>query len=71
MIWDKIVRDKADAVLSLPSLKHKYAFVDRGQALRGRPIRLTLNWNVMPRVGALSLRSRSVDAGALPEEYVY
>lgn len=72
VLWDRIVRTPAEAAaLSVPSLKQKYAFVDRGQGLRGRPLRLTLAWSVMPRVGALFLRSKSFEAGALPEEYVF
>lgn len=70
-LWDRIITDKDDAVISVNSLKHKYAFLDRGQSLRGRNVTLTLTWNVMPKVGALALRSRSFPAGQLPSEYVY
>lgn len=71
MIWDKIVRDRSEAKLVIPNLKHKYALVDRGQSLRGRPLRLTLGWNIMPRVGALLHRARTFEAGTLPDEYVF
>ncbi|KAI8469269.1 MAG: 22 kDa subunit of signal peptidase [Monoraphidium minutum] len=71
VLWDKIVRSPSEAVISLPALKHKYALLDRGSGLRGAPLALTLGWNVMPKVGALLLHSKSFDVGPLPEEYVY
>jgi signal peptidase complex subunit 3 len=71
VLWDRIVRAPEDAVISVPSIKQKYALLDRGMGLRGRPLALTLTWNIMPRVGALFLQSHSVPVGSLPEEYVY
>jgi signal peptidase complex subunit 3 len=71
VLWDRIVRSKDEAVLSIPSVKHKYAFLDRGSGLRGRDLTLTLAWNHMPRVGALLHASRSFPAGRLPDEYVH
>lgn len=71
VLWDRIVRNKEDAVFNINNLKTKYALLDRGQGLRGRPLTLTLTWNVMPKVGALFLQSRSFPVGTLPEEYLY
>jgi hypothetical protein len=71
VLWDRIVRSKADAVLSIPNLNHKYALLDRGHGLRGRPLTLTLAWSVMPKVGALVVKTRSFAVGTLPEEYIY
>jgi signal peptidase complex subunit 3 len=71
VLWDRIVRTPEDAVISVPAMKQKYALLDRGMGLRGRPLTLSLVWNVMPRVGALFLKSRSFPVGSLPEEYVY
>lgn len=60
----------SEARLQLPALRQKYVFVDRGRGLRGRPLNLTLAWNVMPRVGVLYTQSRTFAAGTLPAQYV-
>lgn len=70
VLWDRIITSKADAAFSEPALAHKYALVDRGHGLRGAALKLSLNWSVMPRVGALFLRSKVFDVGTLPDEYV-
>ncbi|KAF8059715.1 signal peptidase complex subunit 3A [Scenedesmus sp. PABB004] len=69
VLWDRIVESPADAVLSLPSLRQKYAWLDHGAGLRGAEVNLTVAWNVMPRVGRLFTVSRSFPVGRLPEEY--
>lgn len=38
-------------MIKLRNHKTKYAFIDQKKNLRGRPLNLTLVWNVMPRVG--------------------
>lgn len=70
VIWDRIVRTPEEAVIYVPGLKQKYALLDRATGLRGREVNLSLAWNVMPRVGALTLEKRSFPVGRLPEEYV-
>jgi signal peptidase complex subunit 3 len=51
VLWDKIVQDRADALLRVRApLRLKYPFIDRGNDLRGLAYNLTLAWNIMPKV---------------------
>jgi hypothetical protein len=54
------------ARIKLKKHKTKYAFIDIGKNLRARDINLTLVWDVMPRVGALTMTARSFEAGKFP-----
>ncbi len=53
------------AVLHLPALRpqYPYAITDQGFNLRGRQFNVTVAWNAMPKVGALSKQVRTF-AGA-------
>jgi len=54
VIWDRIVRRKADAVIKVVGGKNKYSFREISSTFKNvPPARYTLKYNVMPHVGAL------------------
>ncbi|KAL6756430.1 22 kDa subunit of signal peptidase [Haematococcus lacustris] len=69
VLWDSILQEKDKAVIKVKRHKTKYPFLDQGRGLRGADLNLTLVWNVMPRVGYMYSRSKTVNAGRLPESY--
>jgi len=71
VLWDKIIQKKENAHLKIKSIRQKYALIDQGQYLRGRPLNITVVWNVMPKVGRLYVQSKSFAVGSLPDDYKY
>lgn len=69
VLWDRIVQRQKDAHLKIRSLRLKYPFIDRGTNLRGLQYNITVSWDVMPKVGRLSIRSKSFPMEPLPSEY--
>lgn len=69
VVFDKIIEDRQQAIISSGNLRNKYNLVDQGRNLRGRDVNVTVSWNVMPIVGALYTRSASFPA-RLPDEYI-
>ena len=69
VLWDKIIPQPEDAVLSLSGSFAKYPIIDQHTDLRGRTLNLTLHWDVMPYTGILYFGSSSTQAVALPAEY--
>lgn len=69
--WSSIVKDKEVAVMTLPALRpqYPYAITDQGFNLRGRQFNITVAWNVMPKVGALSKRVRTFAGFRMPVDY--
>ena len=57
------------ARIKLKKHKTKYALIDIGRNLRNREVNLTLVWDIMPRVGALKMTTRSFNVGRLPSGY--
>ena len=55
-VWDKVITDPEASKIDETFLS-KYRLVDNGSGLRGRPVNLTLTWNVMPHIGTLTLSS--------------
>jgi hypothetical protein len=53
--------------MTLPALRpqYPYAITDQGFNLRGRHFNVTVAWNVMPKVGALSKRVRTFAGASL------
>ena len=58
------------ARIKLKKHKSKYAFIDIGRNLRDKDVNLTLVWDIMPRIGALRMDSRSFRVGKMPAAYV-
>lgn len=71
VLWDTIIEKQEDAHIIAKSLKQEYQFVDQGKNLRGKPLNITMVWNVMPRVGRLYTRSQSFSVGPLPDQYIW
>lgn len=69
-IWDRVVESKDDAILKLPYVRNKYKLVDQGSNLRGLAVNLTLEWNVMPITGSMSVGRRTFTGFTLPKEYM-
>mmetsp|Transcript_45583 Transcript_45583/g.116611 ORF Transcript_45583/g.116611 Transcript_45583/m.116611 type:complete len:175 (+) Transcript_45583:475-999(+) len=69
VVFDKIIEDRELAVISSTNLRNKYNLVDQGRNLRGREVNVTVSWQVMPIVGALSKSSATFPA-RLPDEYI-
>lgn len=53
VIWDRVVNRTADARLRLTDVFNEHPILDQGTELRGTPITLSLNWDVMPITGFL------------------
>jgi len=51
VLWDKIIRRGENAVLNLKKMNTKYYFFDDGNFLRGKEVKLSLHWNVIPNAG--------------------
>ncbi|KAI9061728.1 signal peptidase subunit [Trametes sanguinea] len=69
VIWDRIVRRKEDAQLSIAG-RNKYAFRELSTSFKGAaPAHYTLKYNVMPYVGVLTYgeAARTADPVPFPE----
>ncbi|CAM0140187.1 Signal peptidase complex subunit 3 [Umbelopsis sp. WA50703] len=62
VIWDKIIRNKESAKLSLRNVPNKYALIDFGQKWRKQQARLSLHWDVTPWVGTFQMGSSNTSA---------
>lgn len=51
--WDKIIKDKKDAKLSLKGQRGKYSVWDVEKSFRGRNATVKLEWNIQPHIGPL------------------
>mmetsp|Transcript_47075 Transcript_47075/g.75361 ORF Transcript_47075/g.75361 Transcript_47075/m.75361 type:complete len:194 (-) Transcript_47075:516-1097(-) len=69
-VWDRVVERREDAVLVLPYVRNKYKLVDQGSNLQGLAVNLTLEWNVMPITGSVSVGRRTITGFRLPQEYL-
>ena len=54
VIWDSIIREEKDALIK-QSVGNEYTINDQSGRLRGRDVRLTLHYDVMPIVGLLRI----------------
>lgn len=54
VIWDSIIREEKDALIK-QSVDNEYTINDQSGKLRGRDVRLTLHYDVMPIVGLLRI----------------
>jgi signal peptidase complex subunit 3 len=73
VLWDKIVESTdANQMINEESVFVKYALVDQGDELRGKEVRLQLQWDHMPITGTLHMDSQDIaetSSFTLPEEY--
>ena len=69
VLWDRIVTRPEDARLSIVNSFAKYPIIDQRTELRGRLLRLSLHWDVMPYTGILQLASGGSYVGRLPDAY--
>jgi hypothetical protein len=69
-IWDRVVESKEKAVLRVPRARNKYKLKDRGHHLRGLPVNVTLQWNVMPIAGRVRSEKRVFEGITFPNEYI-
>jgi len=51
VLWDKIIQRGEDAKLNLKKQRPKYDFFDDGASLRGKEVKLSLHWNIIPNSG--------------------
>lgn len=84
VFWNWIVESKEDADIRIPRLTHTHPssvskhplsvhypldLTDQGENLRGTPFNITVSWNVMPTVGAMSTHRRSFSGFEFPTQY--
>ncbi len=69
VIWDRIVNRTADARIRLVDAFNEYPLIDHKTELRGTPITLTLNWDVMPITGLLYRSSVPKSTVRMPTVY--
>jgi signal peptidase complex subunit 3 len=72
VLWNTIIQRKENAILSVPSMRAGFPFAvtDQEKQLRGREFSVKVAWHVMPRVGALFMRSKTFTGFKFVEEYV-
>lgn len=54
VIWDRIIQDEKDALIQ-QTIDNEYTINDQNGQLRGRNMKLTLHYDVMPIVGMLRI----------------
>jgi len=75
VLWDKIIESidsEEDKIIDEENVFVKYALVDQGHELRGKEIKLQLQWDHMPITGLLHMAEQSMDevsSFTLPTEY--
>jgi signal peptidase complex subunit 3 len=72
IIWNTIIQLRENALLRIPELRASYPFTMTSQdaSLRGNKFNVTVEWNVMPKVGRLYTHSRTFSGFSLPNEYI-
>jgi hypothetical protein len=69
VIWDDIVLNATASQLRLTAAYNDYPLFDRGTDLRGRPVTLSLAWDVMPITGYLYRASQAATRVRMPPQY--
>ena len=72
VLWDKIVEAGDPKHLQEESVFIKYALVDQGKELRGKDVRLQLQWDHMPLTGLLYMDKQPLEETSmftLPSDY--
>jgi signal peptidase complex subunit 3 len=72
VLWDKIVEAASPKLIDESNIFVKYALVDQGAELRGKNVKLQLQWDHMPITGFLHMDCQPIETASsfdLPEEY--
>jgi len=70
IIWDRIVTNEEDALIDMQS-DNEYTINDQFSRLRGRELKVTLHYDVMPIVGLLHTRNNVCSTSfTMPENYM-
>ncbi len=69
VVWDRVVNRTADARLRLTDAFNEYPLTDAGTGLRGVPVSLALNWDVMPITGVLGTTAVYSHTVRMPAQY--
>eukprot|EP01080_Neovahlkampfia_damariscottae_P004782 gene4782-8368_t len=48
VLWDYVITDKEYSIIKFDNLPNKYPLIDQGHNLRGKPINITVSWDIMP-----------------------
>jgi len=68
-IWDQIIQDKDEAVLSLKNVTNEYPIRDQYRSLRGRNIELIVNYRTMPITGLMHTHEAARSVFVSPNNY--
>lgn len=72
VLWDKIVEAADPKIIDESNVFVKYALVDQGDELRGKNVKLQLQWDHMPITGFVYMNSQPIESASsfdLPSEY--
>jgi signal peptidase complex subunit 3 len=69
IIWDKIIKSPAEAILDHPNEFVKYALIDQGAELRNKTVTLKLMFDHMPLTGRLYNGVEGESTFTLPGKY--
>jgi signal peptidase complex subunit 3 len=72
VLWDKIVENADPKLIDESSVFVKYALVDQGTELRGKNVKLQLQWDHMPITGFVYMDSQPIESASsfdLPSVY--
>ncbi len=69
VIWDRVVNRTEEGALSASGVFNEYPIIDQATGLRGTPITLALNWDVMPITGWLYKVAAPTSTVRMPPQY--
>ena len=72
VLWDKIVEAADPKIIDESNVFVKYALVDQGDELRGKNVKLQLQWDHMPITGFVYMDKQPIETASsfdLPEAY--
>jgi signal peptidase complex subunit 3 len=71
VIWDRIIRKEEEALIQ-EIVDTKYHLNDQHASLRGKNLKISLNFDVMPIVGLLKIsQSHCLQSFRMPDKYLY
>jgi len=68
-IWDVIIQEKENALISKKGAMNKYSLFDHGYGLRDREVTFYLNWYTVPVSGILFGKRGEASRLKLPSDY--
>jgi signal peptidase complex subunit 3 len=72
VLWDKIIESTDPKYINESNVFVKYALVDQGNGLRGKEVKLQLQWDHMPITGFIYMDSQPIETASifyLPDSY--